>query len=166
MINKDSLISIGYISRPHSYKGDVQLTLERKIVPLKRDDFLFIKIQGQFIPYKMIGIKGKDDEPILTLEFIDTFDKTEEIIAKEVFTDKEVLPEESELTFIGFQVIDKYLGAVGIVQDIVEMPQQLMLLVPYNGELKYIPLVDDFIDYISPEDKKIVLILPDGLLEI
>jgi 16S rRNA processing protein RimM len=166
MINKDSLISIGYISRPHSYKGDVQLTLERKIVPLKRDDFLFIKIQGQFIPYKMIGIKGKDDEPILTLEFIDTFDKTEEIIAKEVFTDKEVLPEESELTFIGFQVIDKYLGAIGIVQDIVEMPQQLMLLVPYNGELKYIPLVDDFIDYISPEDKEIVLILPDGLLEI
>ena len=166
MINKDSLISIGYISRPHSYKGDVQLTLERKIVPLKRDDFLFIKIQGQIIPYKMIGIKGKDDEPILTLEFIDTFDKTEEIIAKEVFTDKEVLPEESELTFIGFQVIDKYLGAIGIVQDIVEMPQQLMLLVPYNGELKYIPLVDDFIDYISPEDKEIVLILPDGLLEI
>jgi|TARA_B110000503_G_scaffold138447_1_gene224661 16S rRNA processing protein RimM len=166
MINKDSLISIGYISRPHSYKGDVQLTLERKIVPLKRDDFLFIKIQGQFIPYKMIGIKGKDDEPILTLEFIDTFDKTEEIIAKEVFTDKEVLPEESELTFIGFQVIDKYLGSIGIVQDIVEMPQQLMLLVPYNGELKYIPLVDDFIDYISPEDKEIVLILPDGLLEI
>ena len=166
MINKDSLISIGYISRPHSYKGDVQLTLERKIVPLKRDDFLFIKIQGQFIPYKMIGIKGKDDEPILTLEFIDTFDKTEEIIAKEVFTDKEVLPEESELTFIGFQVIDKYLGSTGIVQDIVEMPQQLMLLVPYNGELKYIPLVDDFIDYISPEDKEIVLILPDGLLEI
>ena len=166
MINKDSLISIGYISRPHSYKGDVQLTLERKIVPLKRDDFLFIKIQGQFIPYKMIGIKGKDDEPILTLEFIDTFDKTDEIIAKEVFTDKEVLPEESELTFIGFQVIDKFLGAIGIVQDIVEMPQQLMLLVPYNGELKYIPLVDDFIDYISPEDKEIVLILPDGLLEI
>ena len=166
MINKDSLISIGYISRPHSYKGDVQLTLERKIVPLKRDDFLFIKIQGQFIPYKMIGIKGKDDEPILTLEFIDTFDKTDEIIAKEVFTDKEVLPEESELTFIGFQVIDKYLGSIGIVQDIVEMPQQLMLLVPYNGELKYIPLVDDFIDYISPEDKEIVLILPDGLLEI
>ena len=166
MINKDSLISIGYISRPHSYKGDVQLTLERKIVPLKRDDFLFIKIQGQFIPYKMIGIKGKDDEPILTLEFIDTFDKTDEIIAKEVFTDKEVLPEESELTFIGFQVIDKYLGAIGIVQDIVDMPQQLMLLVPYNGELKYIPLVDDFIDYISPEDKEIVLILPDGLLEI
>jgi hypothetical protein len=38
--------------------------------------------------------------------------------------------------------------------------------VPYNGELKYIPLVDDFIDYISPEDKEIVLILPDGLLEI
>lgn len=166
MINKDSLISIGYISRPHSYKGDVQLTLERKIVPLKRDDFLFIKIQGQFVPYKMIGIKGKDDEPIITLEFIDTFEKAEEMIAKEVFTDKEVLPIESELTFIGFEVIDKHLGAIGVVQDVVEMPQQLMLLVPYNGQLKYIPLVDDFIDYISAEEKEIWLTLPSGLLEI
>jgi 16S rRNA processing protein RimM len=166
MINKDSLISIGYISRPHSYKGDVQLTLERKIVPLKRDDFLFIKIQGQFVPYKMIGIKGKDDEPIITLEFIDTFEKAEEMIAKEVFTDKEVLPIESELTFIGFEVIDTHLGAIGVVQDVVEMPQQLMLLVPYNGQLKYIPLVDDFIDYISAEEKEIWLTLPSGLLEI
>jgi 16S rRNA processing protein RimM len=166
MINKDSLISIGYISRSHSYKGDVQLTLDRKIVPLKRDDFIFIKIQGQFIPYKMLGIKGKDDEPILTLEFIDTFEKAEEIVAKEVFTDKEVLPVESELTFIGFSVMDKHLGTIGIVQDVVEMPQQLMLLVPYNGELKYIPLVDAFIDYISAEDKEIWLTLPTGLLEL
>ena len=78
MVNKDSLICIGYISRPHSYKGDVQLTLDRKIVPLKRDDFLFLKIQGQFIPYKMNGIKGKQDEPILSLEFVDTFEKAEE----------------------------------------------------------------------------------------
>ncbi len=166
MINKDNLISIGYISRPHSYKGDVQLTLNRKIVPLKRDDFLFVKMQGQFIHYKMLGIKGVGDEPILTLEFIDTFEKAEELTAQEVYTDKEVLPEESELTYIGYTVIDQHMGTIGVVQDVVEMPQQLMLLVPYNGELRYIPLVDAFIDYIATDNKEIWLTLPDGLLEL
>jgi 16S rRNA processing protein RimM len=166
MINKDSLISIGYISRPHSYKGDIQLMLNRKIVPLKRDDFLFLKIQNQFIPYKILGIKGGESDPILTLQFIDTYESTSEIVGCEVFTDKEVLPEESELSFIGFEVIDKQLGSIGLVEDVIEMPQQLMLLVPYAGELKYIPLVDAFIDYISSENKEIWLNLPQGLLDI
>ena len=166
MVNKDSLICIGYISRPHSYKGDVQLTLDRKIVPLKRDDFLFLKIQGQFIPYKMNGIKGKQDEPILSLEFVDTFEKAEEISSNEVYTDTEVLPEESDLSLIGFEVIDKHKGAIGKVEDVHELPKQIMLLVHYNGETKYIPLADDFIDYISMENKEIWLTLPDGLLEI
>jgi len=53
MLNKDRLISFGYVSRPHGYKGDVHITLERKIVSLKRDDFVFIQLQGQFIPYKI-----------------------------------------------------------------------------------------------------------------
>ena len=54
MIDKDRLISFGYVSRPHGYKGDVHITLEHNIVPLKRDDFVFIQLQGQFIPYKII----------------------------------------------------------------------------------------------------------------
>ncbi|MGY8847558.1 MAG: ribosome maturation factor RimM [Bacteroidia bacterium] len=114
----------------------------------------------------MNGIKGKQDEPILSLKFIDTFEKAEEISSNEVYTDTEVLPEESELSLIGFEVIDKHKGAIGKVEDVHELPKQIMLLVHYNGETKYIPLADDFIDYISMENKEIWLTLPDGLLEI
>ena len=166
MINKDSLICIGYISRPHSYKGEVQLKLERKIVSLTRGDFLFIQLQGQYIPYKLLAVKGKDVEPVLTLEFIDTYEKAQELTANEVYTDKEVLPEESELTFIGFEVIDKHLGTIGVVEDVQELPQQIMLMIEYNNEMKYIPLAEDFIDYISAEEKEIWLTLPEGLLNI
>lgn len=166
MINKDSLISIGYISRPHSYKGEIQLRLERKIVSLTRDDFVFIKIDGQYIPYKVENVKGRQDEPVLKLQFVDTFEHAEEISGSEVYTDQEVLPQESELTFIGFELIDKKLGTIGKVLDVQEMPQQLMLTVKYNGEEKYIPLVEAFIDYISEENKEIWLQLPDGLLDL
>ncbi|PCJ67782.1 MAG: hypothetical protein COA58_01200 [Bacteroidetes bacterium] len=166
MLNKDSLICIGYISRPHSYKGEIQLTLERKIVSLKRGDFLFIKIQGQYIPYKILLIKGKSEEPVLQFEFITTYELAQEICANEVYTDTEVLPEESELSFVGFEVIDKHLGTIGIVEDVHELPKQIMLLVKYNGEIKYIPLAEDFIDYISADNKEIWLTLPSGLLDI
>ncbi|MDA8930630.1 hypothetical protein N9811_07465 [Bacteroidia bacterium] len=165
MINKDSLISIGYISRPHSYKGEVQLRLERKIVSLKRDDFVFIKLDGQYIPFRVDNLKGKPDEPVIKFRFVDTYEYAQEISGSELFTDQEVLPLESELTFIGFELIDKKLGTIGKVLDVQEMPQQLMLTVEYNGEEKYIPLVEDFIDYISEENKEIWLQLPEGLLD-
>ena len=166
MLNKDRLISFGYVSRPHGYEGDIHITLERKIVSLKRDDFVFIHLQGQFIPYKITHLKGKTDAPVVGLEFIDTFEKAQDIVGSPVFTDQEVLPEDSELSFLGYELIDAKIGSIGKVLDVQELPQQLMLTVSFQGEEKYIPLVDDFIDYISQENQEIWLNLPDGLLHL
>jgi 16S rRNA processing protein RimM len=166
MIDKDRLISFGYVSRPHGYKGDVHITLERKIVPLKRDDFVFIQLQGQFIPYKITLVKGKTDAPVVNLEFIDTYEKAQNIVGCPVFTDQDVLPEDSELSFVGFELIDAKKGSIGKVLDVQELPQQLMLTVSHQGEEKYIPLVEDFIDHISQENQEIWLHLPEGLLDL
>ncbi len=166
MIDRDNLIYIGYISRPHSFKREVQLQLDRKIVSVNRDDFLFFKIEGHFIPYKVLSKKGKSDEPVLKLEFIEDRDSAKSLSGTEVYTDQEVLDEESELSFIGFELVDKHLGSIGIIEDVQELPQQLMLVVPYNGDIKYVPLAEDFIDYISAEDKEIWVTLPQGLLDL
>jgi len=74
--------------------------------------------------------------------------------------------EDSELSFLGYELIDAKIGSIGKVLDVQELPQQLMLTVSFQGEEKYIPLVDDFIDYISQENKEIWLNLPDGLLDL
>tara|TARA_B100001059_G_scaffold59808_1_gene55291 strand:+ start:191 stop:691 length:501 start_codon:yes stop_codon:yes gene_type:complete len=166
MIDKDRLISFGYVSRPHGYKGDVHITLEHNIVPLKRDDFVFIQLQGQFIPYKIINLKGKTDTPVVGLEFIDTYEKAQDIVGSPVFTDQEVLPKDSDLSFLGYELIDAKIGSIGKVLDVQELPQQLMLTVSYQGEEKYIPFVENFIDYISEENQEIWLHLPDGLLDL
>ena len=85
MLSKENLVNIGYISRTHSFKGEIQFTINKKIVPLKRGDFLFIRLEGQFIPYKIVAIKGKDDEPIVGLEFIANYDDavTQEDLSKD-----------------------------------------------------------------------------------
>ena len=166
MLDKDRLISFGYVSRPHGYKGDVHITLERTIVPLKRDDFVFVQLQGQFIPYKLLNVKGKSEAPVVQLEFIDTYEKAQDMVGSSVFKNQELLSEDSELSFIGYELIDSKKGTIGQVLDVQELPQQLMLTVSYQGEEKYIPLVDDFIDYISEENQEIWLHLPEGLLDL
>lgn len=166
MIDKDSLISVGYISRPHSFKGEIQLVLEREIASLKRGDFLFIQIQGKYIPYKVLETKGKSKEPVVKLEFITSFDQAKEICAHQVFIDREMVAEESESALIGYEIIDKQLGNIGIVEEVQTFPQQIMLLVMHNKTLKYIPLVDDFVEHISSKNQEIWLNLPEGLLDL
>ena len=165
MLSKENLVCVGYISRPHSFKGEIQFSLHKEIA-LLQGDFVFIKLEGQFIPYKILNVKGKKDNPIIKLEFVDTYEYAQELGSNEIYADIEEQPEESELSFIGFEVIDKELGTIGIVQDVQNLPQQLMLIVPYNGKDSYIPLVEDFIDYISADKKEIWLTLPQGLLDL
>jgi len=166
MIDKDSLICIGYISRPHSFKGELQLTLERKVVPLQRGDFLFFKIEGHFIPFKIESLKGKESEPVIKFHFVDTYEYAQELCSSEVYSLMEVLPEESEFTFIGYEVVDNELGSIGLVEDVQELPQQIMILVRHQEEIKYIPLVEEFIDYIEKDKKEIWVDLPEGLLDL
>ncbi len=165
MISKDNLVCVGHISRPHSFKGEIQISLNKEIA-LLQGDFVFIKLEGQFIPYQILNVKGKAGNPIICLEFVDTYELAQEICSHEIYADIEEQPEDSELSFIGFEVIDKELGTIGVVQDVQNLPQQIMLIVHYNGKDCYIPLVEAFIDYISPEKKEIWLNLPQGLLDL
>ena len=166
MLNKDSLMYIGYISRPHSFKGEIQLQIDKEVVSLKRNDFLFIQIDGHYIPYRIDGIKGKPQEPVLRLQFVDSYEKAQEIAGHEVYSEGDDQGTIQQPSLIDFEIIDKQLGTIGRVEDTLEMPEQMLLQVTYNEKVCYIPLVDAFIDYISEENKEIWMKLPDGLLEL
>jgi 16S rRNA processing protein RimM len=166
MISKDNLVNVGYISRPHSFKGEIQVSLNKKVA-LNKSDFIFLRIEGQFIPYKILQVKGKESEPILELEFIKSFEYAQEVTGTEVFINiSKVQAEETEISFIGYEVIDSKLSTIGKVIDVQELPQQIMLVVNHQNKECLIPLVEDFIDYISEENKEIWLNLPDGILNI
>jgi 16S rRNA processing protein RimM len=166
MLSKENLVNVGYISRTHSFKGEIQITINKKIVPLKRGDFVFIRLEGQYIPYKIEATKGQVEEPVVQLEFIDNYDDAKALIGKEVFADVEAQPEESELSFIGYTLVDKHLGTIGKVKDVMELPQQTMMVVDYNEKECFVPLIEAFVNYIATGTKEIWVTLPQGILDI
>lgn len=166
MLNKDSLMYMGYISRPHSFKGEIQIQLDNEVVSLERNDFIFIRIDGHFIPYRIDGIKGKKQEPVVRLQFIDSYEKAQEVSGNELFIEGDAQNIEETPGLEDFEIIDKKLGTIGRVEEVLEMPQQVLLQVTYNEKVCYIPFVEAFIDYISEENKEIWMKLPDGLLDL
>lgn len=165
MINKDELVCIGYIKRPHGFKGEIQFQLNKEIA-LDKGDFVFVAIDGQFIPYPIEKINASADEPIAKLRFVDDFDRAKSICAKEIFIETDGIEGDSEVSLIGYTVIDKQLGVLGSVKDIEYFPQQIMLIVEYNGKDCYIPMNEHFIITIVEKNKEIYCNLPEGLLDL
>ena len=165
MISKDSLVCIGYIGRPHSFKGEIQLSINNEIVSLNRDDFVFIEIDGHYIPYKLEAIRGKQKEPVIKLQFVETYKRAQEISGNQVFVVGEE-QENEEFSVEGFELIDKTLGTIGTIKLVLDLPQQTMMVVNYNNKECYVPLNDVFLDYISEENQEVWVNLPAGLLDL
>lgn len=165
MINKDDLLCIGYIKRPHGFKGNLHITLEHEIA-LDKGDFVFIKQEGKFIPYPIEQTGQGKHAGTFKLRFIDEHDKAQALVGCEIYIEAESLEEEDELSLVGYMLIDMQKGKIAEVERIEYFPQQTMLIVNYQGQERFIPLNDSFIDHISSENKEIYCDLPEGLLDL
>ena len=66
---------------------------------------------------------------------------------------------------VGFIAIDESEGELGEITIVQEMPQQFIATVPMEDAEVMFPLNEDLIVGIDPEEKVVVLRLPDGLID-
>ena len=79
--------------------------------------------------------------------------------------DRSVYDEVLEYGFLeGFRMIDAVAGDIGVIQEVIEMPQQEMALIQYDGREVLIPLNQHFITNIDETGKTVNVNLPEGLL--
>ena len=66
----------------------------------------------------------------------------------------------------GFLLVDKELGEIGVIEEVLELPQQEMAVVKKEGKEVMIPLNDTFVKGIDRTKKRIDVELPEGLLDL
>jgi 16S rRNA processing protein RimM len=67
---------------------------------------------------------------------------------------------------IGFEIEDKRLGVFGIIQSVNDTSAQPLFEV-LNGEVELlIPMIDAFLVKIDRPNKKVIMDLPEGLVEM
>jgi len=69
-------------------------------------------------------------------------------------------------SIIGYMILDETLGEIGPVEELMELPQQLLLQTHYNGKEVLIPAVEAIIVDIDDNKKVVKVNLPEGLLEM
>jgi 16S rRNA processing protein RimM len=162
------LIKIGKVGKTHGFRGHLKMHIDEFYM----DDFenmqaIFINNLPHFIISKDIN---SGDQAIVLLEEIDNKEKAQRFQGKDIFAKDddlmEILDGDEYGHLTGFEMHDKKLGKIGIIEEIIEMPFQFLAKIKKNDKDLLIPLNEDFIILIKEEQKCIEMQLPEGLLDV
>ena len=171
----ENLIKIGYTQKPHGLSGELKVFIEDTY----EEDFMecetvFLNIKGKELPFFIESIRG-GNFTIVKFEDVDTKEKAMEIQSKGLsIRATDLIPDQAREVqlisesgkLIGYMILDKTAGEVGIIQEVLEMPQQEMFSLKYQKRDILIPVSDDYILEIDDDKKEILMDLPDGLLDL
>ena len=156
---KDDLILFGRIVKTSKEDGNLFIRPFEEI-EYKNIDFLFVEIDGTYIPFKINEIKKiKKNSLEIKFEFINNTKETAEIVSKNVFIEKKfcTYKEENKNEIIGYIVIDEDLSKLGEIVNIINNNIQKLLEIKENNSTKsfLMPYVNEFIFNIDHSKKTI-----------
>ncbi|MDE7397172.1 MAG: ribosome maturation factor RimM [Muribaculum sp.] len=175
MITQNELFKIGSITKPHGLAGEVNVLLDDDIDTddLKR---VAVDIDGIYVPFYIDSLRRKGAMTLLMkFDGIDSAEQAADICGNSVsvflkdgIVDVSLEDGQFYLSdLIGFSVCDNDGTTVGKITDIDDSTENtLFVLQSSDGKELLIPVVEDFIEEISSEDKTLVMSLPSGLFDL
>ena len=166
------MIRIGKIVATHGLNGSLILThIVGNSKWMKKDQVLMVEMQkGSFIPYFVAQCKAANDEEyIINIEDINKVESAKRLVTKHVYVEESVLSgyeKQSPLLWIGFILIDKKDGEIGVIEDVLQTVNQWLAKLTYKEKEILVPLIEQTIDKLDIKTKTIHMTLPEGLLEV
>ena len=171
----ETLVAIGATLQPHGLKGELKVFVEEESEDdLFQAEAVFLTIAGKKIPYFIENIRG-GNALIVKFEDVDNLEAAQKIAKKTIeirVGDRipdalRVKPPVAEYKHLeGYEVHDKYLGKIGKISEVIEMPHQEMAIVFYNSKERLIPLNEQLIVAVDEKKQTLLLDLPEGILDI
>lgn len=170
----DQLVRVGYTQKPHGTRGEIKIQIEEEYL----EDFMnskiaFLEITGKQIPFFLKSMRG-ENPMIVKLEDTHTREDAQFLAGKTLFLRAQDVhkpeaqdPDDVALEdLVGFRIVDLTYGDIGEIEEIAELPEQLLAILTYQNREVLIPLVDELIEEIHLSNKTVTMDLPEGLLEL
>jgi 16S rRNA processing protein RimM len=150
---------------------------ERYEEDFEQVETVFIEIKGKQVPHFLESVRYGTDT-LVKFEDVDDRDKAIIISAKPVFIRAEdIIPDDereyelpesafSYKEYEGFTLVDTENNVIGLIEEILELPQQEVAAITYQDREVLVPMTKHYIKNIDKINKSIVVDLPEGLLEL
>jgi len=172
-MRKEDCFYLGIVARKHSFKGEVVIVLDTDEPYLyKNMESVFLAIGKNLIPFFIEKSKlQKGNHLRVKFEDINNEQDADGILNAEVFLPLKFLPKLTGNKFyyhevIGFTITDKKMGNIGILKNINDANNQVLLEIQNGNKQILIPLIDKFIKKIDRKNKQLHIEAPEGLIDL
>ena len=172
-MRKEDCFYLGKIAKKFSFKGEVLIYLDTDEPELYENmESVFVDFNKNLVPYFIENSNlHKNDFLRTQFEDVNNEEEADRIVGCEVYLPLTMLPklEGNKFYFhevIGFEIEDQRLGVFGKIVSINDTSAQPLFEV-INGNVEIlVPMIDQFLVKIDRENKKVIMNLPEGLVEM
>jgi 16S rRNA processing protein RimM len=172
-MRKEDCFYLGKIAKKFSFKGEVLVYLDTDEPELYENmESVFVEFNNNLVPFFIsTSSLHKNDFLRVCFEDVNTEEEADRLIGSAVYLPLKMLPKLSGNKFyfhevIGFEIEDKRLGIFGKIVSINDTTAQPLFEV-LNGNVELlIPMIDHFLVEIDRKNKKVIMDLPEGLVEM
>ena len=172
-MKQDELFQLGKIVRTFGTKGEVIFQIDSEILSLiKKLESVYLKINENLVPFfiELLQPKAKGQALVKFLD-VDSTDESSLLSGCDIFIPIAQLPKQKGTQLFsveveGYTVIDAIRGETGTVRTVLEMPQQALLSIDFNGKEILVPIVDEIVKKIDRKTRTIHIEAPEGLIDL
>lgn len=172
-MRKEECFYLGKIAKKFSFKGEVLAYLDTDEPELyEKMESVFVELNKNMVPFFIENSSlHKNDFLRIKFEDVNTEQDADELIGRELYLPLSFLPKLEGNQFyyhevIGFEIEDQRLGVVGKIVSVNDSTAQPLFEV-LNGEVEMlIPMIDQFLVKVDRQNNKVIMNLPEGLVEM
>lgn len=172
-MRKEDCFYLGKIAKKFSFKGEVLAYLDTDEPELYENlESVFVEFNKNLVPFFIENSSlHKNDFLRIRFEDMNTEEDADAIMNCPIYLPLSMLPKLSGNKFyfhevIGFEIEDKRVGVFGKIVSINDTTAQPLFEVENGAVQLLIPMIDQFLVKIDRPNKKVLMDLPEGLIEM
>lgn len=172
MIRREEVYKIGRIGKPHGVKGELSVHIDDDVFDRVDADYLIFDIDGILVPFFMEEYRFRSDSLVLiSFSGIDSVEKAREYVGCDVYFPRHLGEDSGDLSWakiVGFSIIDSKSGnEVGTISAVDDSTANILFEVSKADSTSLLlPASPELIEDINEKDQKIIMNIPEGLLEL
>ena len=173
MIKAEEVYKIGRVGKAHGVKGEVTIQVSDDVFDRVDADYLVLDIDGILVPFFMEEYRFRTDTVVLVkFEGVDTQERARELTGSDVFFPRALADDEAQEVSLAqlpsMTLVDSATGkTVGTILSVDDSTINILFEVRTdNGTDLLIPAAEDLIEEVDLSSKRVVMHIPDGLLDL
>jgi len=163
--------NIGKIVSAFGLKGDMIVLHHLGKISVSKIKVIFLEQKkGEMLPYFIENIRKKGEkELLLKLEDINSKEEASKFLRHDVWMKEDEIhihtQKNNPIGWVGYRIFDQGKD-LGPILEVIEQPHQILCRIEIDNKEVLIPLNEQTLNKVDHKNRSVLLILPDGLLEV